>query len=241
VSLLVLLLALFLPPDSLGALAGNSLRWVLGLLTIVLLALAILLRKRAAENDRQPAPVSSAASARRWWALVGALLFVVGLANIWIIKSPTFITSTQVERELYQFLEGLPVDALIGGNPCDLDGMPLFAKRMVLTSCERPRSNAITLDSLNAYYSAEPEQIAVFCEQYGLDYLVVNSETFKTEFLQEGDYYFEPFNSLLYEEISQRQSFALDSIPQQATLFSNATYSVIPCDGLALASQAAAE
>ena len=80
----------------------------------------------------------------------------------------------------------MPDDVLVSGNPCDLDGIPLFAKRMVLFSCERPRSDALAMDTLLAYYAADPETVAAYCRQYGVDYLVVNQDSFEPVALAAG-------------------------------------------------------
>lgn len=235
-------LAIFPPSGSLGiALGGNYFRLLLILLAMLLFALALLL-SRDAKNSPQDTPDSQKkVTPYRRWAVLGAILFLLGLPFIGYMQQSRFYVAAEVERELFAFLESLPNDVLVAGNPCDLDSVSLFAKRMVLLSCEQPRSDSWVLETLTAYYAADPVEIASYCERYKIDYLVVNSRTFEEERLMEGNYFFEPFNSLLYPELSQRKNFVLDQIDDSAKVFSNELYSVLRCDSQAMAEALIAE
>jgi hypothetical protein len=238
-SLLIILLAFFLPPDSLGvALAGGLVRWVLIGLAILLVVLALALR-RPGDPAADPAGRTLGTNRRRW-ALFGSILFLIGLGNVAVMQS-SFLVSSDDERGLYRFLETLPVDVLVSGSPCDLDGVPLFARRMIVTSCEQPRSGRLLMEALLAYYAAEVESVGAYCQLRGVDYLVLNKRSFEQQALQDGDYFFEPYNSYLQQVIGGQQVFALPAIAEEKSVFENETFAVVPCADMQPASDGMTE
>jgi hypothetical protein len=132
--------------------------------------------------------------------------------------------------QLFEYVETLPVDVLFAGSPCALDGIPFYGKRMVLFSCERylPDQEMI-LEELRAYYAADGERIYDFCRNYGITHLVVDKETLLPEYVAEGDYFFEPFNSTLAPELKKRTDFALNYISEEQKLFQADPIFVISC------------
>jgi hypothetical protein len=62
----------------------------------------------------------------------------------------------------------------------------------------------------------------------------VNTESFEESSLQGGKYYFEPFNSQLQPVLSRQQVFAMQRLVSEARVFGNASYAVVPCDGVTL-------
>jgi hypothetical protein len=174
---------------------------------------------------RQPAPLRPPASsepppraATRVWLLLGLPLFFTA---VWLLPSfqTPFYVATGTERDLFAFLQTVPKDALVAGDPCLLDGVPLFAGRMVLSSCEEPGQLPVVVDMMLAYYAEDKNEVAAFCSWYNVDYLVVNNQAFAEDRLAEGRFFFEPYNSHLQPVLAGRKDFILQHISPEQRLF----------------------
>lgn len=133
------------------------------------------------------------------------------------------------------FVETLPKDVLIAGSPCSLDSIPLFAKRQLLFSCELiSGDDARMRQGLNAYYAEDQQTILDFCRAYGVDYLVISRHTYSEEYLNRGWLFFEPYNEELLPQVRARDSFLLDRIAEQASVFESDGLFVVPCTETAL-------
>jgi len=93
---------------------------------------------------------------------------------------------------LYDRLQALPKDALIAGHPYVMDSALTFGRRRVLATFElahpwahgywrwlRPRIE----DVLRAYYAAEPSEVLLVSQRYGIDFWVVDERHFAPRFL----------------------------------------------------------
>jgi hypothetical protein len=208
-------------------------RTVLIALSVLLLTLSVLaFRGKTNQTDvATAAPVQKGLS-QRAWIFLGVSILIPMLFYVQVFHARFYVASP-AERELYQYLETLPQDIVIGGSPCLLDGVPLFAKRQILFSCEDPHPDQeLMLQALQAYYAEDPRQIDGFCREQGLDYLVVNESEFAPEHIEGGRYFFEPFNSLLQPELNERSRFALNNVPDAAKGFQSGDVYVAPCDAL---------
>jgi hypothetical protein len=85
------------------------------------------------------------------------------------------------------------------------------------------------LAGLKGYYAPTEEDLGDFCEEFEIDYMVANDTTFGGEFIQEGEYFFEPFDTLLAPRLKNQSSFALNEIPESEHLFSTGNLYVVPC------------
>jgi hypothetical protein len=136
---------------------------------------------------------------------------------------------------MLNFLQTLPKDVLIGGTPCTLDSVPLFAKRQVIFNCEMlHQDDDVVREALNAYYAADPWQVIDFCQAYGVDYLVVDAQTYTQAYIDAGDMFFDPYNQELLPLIRSRDTFTLENVPDEAKVFQSGDLFVVPCTGAAL-------
>lgn len=164
-----------------------------------------------------------------FWAVLAVPFAVI---MIWYLSSlPTgYYSPSSTDIKLIEFVSTLPKDTMIAGDPCSLDDIPLFAKRQILFSCEKPNPNPdIIMGWMNAYYSDRPEEIVSFCSQHQIDYLVVNLDSFEPPSDPGWRYYFEPYNRVLVEKMAQAPDFALQHLAQEAVLYSQGQVRVIPC------------
>lgn len=155
----------------------------------------------------------------RRWALLGLLAIgFVYVQNRYIAAADPL--TVQVDRpalQLYAYLQTLPKDALIAGHPLEMDNIPLFSRRKVLVNQEvslpyftgyyqevRRRLE----DTFRTYYAADEAEIYRFIERYGVAYILVNRQHFTPAFLSNTIYY-EPFNSLVKQQLSEQPHFAL--------------------------------
>ena len=167
------------------------------------------------------------------------------LGVIFLLVAPLYIEALErdfynpppAERELYRFLETLPEDTLVGGAPCLLDGVPLYSKRQVLFSCDRPLNIHAISASILAYYAEDVSDVEAFCRNHGVDVFVVNRRDYGPAVLAESYVFFEPYHSLTYPTIKNRQHFVLEQIDTEARLFESGDLYVLQCSAQALAQE----
>ena len=145
-----------------------------------------------------------------------------------------FYVATPDEIALFDYLEQLPADSLLAGAPCVLDSVPMFADRTVLFSCEQIHpDNEVMIAAMAAYYSDRPDELAGFCADYGLNYLVVNRGDFGERTVRNGRYLFEPIDGAIRPAVQSRTSFVLRDLPADYQLYSGGKYYVVSCDSFA--------
>lgn len=227
-------LTLFLPKSF--VLSGGryqGFRLLMMVLAVILLTLtAIAARSRPPTNPGNPN--SSKSGNRKPLVAFAIVLLFFGLLYMKIIQVPFYVASEE-ERQLFSFLESLPEDVLIAGNPCDLDGVPLFAGRAVQSSCESPNPDqTVVLAGLEAYYAESADGIVDYCLEYGVDYLVVNQSSFSRAAINRGKYFFEPFDSLLRSKLTSQSTFALNTVAPENELFKTGNLFVVRCNSSSL-------
>lgn len=130
-------------------------------------------------------------------------------------------------KNLYSYLNSLPKEAMIAAHPSLADGIPTFARRKVFINYELSHCvfdnywktiKKRTFDFFDAYYSEDPSFIYEFCEQNGIDYLVIDKRHFTEEYLR-GHIYFEPFDTYVKNITGKRKKFLLDNISEEGKLF----------------------
>lgn len=148
-------------------------------------------------------------------------------------------------RDLYAYLESLPKDVMIATHPSSADGIPALARRKVFINYELSHTwydrywatvKRRTFDFFDAYYSEDPMEIYNFCRENGIDYLLVNTKHFKKDYLERGEYYFQPFNDFIRDLVIGRGDFLLADVRAEAKLFNNGRYYVINKEALSLSS-----
>jgi hypothetical protein len=146
------------------------------------------------------------------------------------VSESSFLNPPPAEREMLAFVSTLPKDALFAGSPCAIDNIPLFSKRRTLFDCERFTQPWIMRDALYAYYAADGATVGRFCRQYQVDYLVADSRTYTAEFLEAGQFFFEPYNQALLERIQGQSDFVLADLPADKIIFQAEYLTVVPCE-----------
>jgi len=209
---------------------GLNVKWLLIFAGISLGILSLFVK-----NTSRPVPdVSRVGHSFAGRILIGvtALALLLG----WLIYAPVLqkissLDPSETERSLYSFINTLPKDVLIAGTPCTLNSVPLFAKRQILFSCERyDKEDPIVLNALEAYYTDDREVLIDFCRTHNIDYLVVDSETYSTEYLQQGHLFYEPYNQRSLVDIGDRDQFVLAEVPDEDKVFQTENYFVMLCD-----------
>ena len=163
------------------------------------------------------------------------ILLVSGGFYIYIIKGNIYAPSPQ-HRQLFSFVETLSPEALFSGDPCLLDDIPLYAKRAVILSCEQGdfKSPQLVQETLRAYYAADFAQILNYCQKYGVDYLLVNTDRYLPGELEKKSFFYEPFNTEIAAWLNGRSFFALQEIPDEQKLFKSENLYVVGCSPAAL-------
>ncbi len=141
------------------------------------------------------------------------------------------IDPSNAERELFRFVSTLPEDAVLAGSPEEATGIPLFSKRTVLFRRLFPAKDAPIIPMFDAYYAEDGEEILAFCEQYDIDYWVIDEGDYRTEYIKDGEFFFEPYNAQIQDIVTSRGAFAL---PQAEKSFVSGDLAVIPCSPAAI-------
>jgi len=167
---------------------------------------------------------------------LGGLLLAASF--FWIPRDRSdFMSVSPSSQEALSFLETLPKDVLVAGEPCWLSDVPMLGRRMVLWSCEHmPRSDeTLILDTLEANYAETLSEVGEFCERYDVDYMVVDRRFVSEEALRGGGFFFEPYASALRSRIGSQTTFALQQAPDNLGALEFGELVVFPCSPSAFA------
>ncbi len=137
---------------------------------------------------------------------------------------------------LYGFLQTLPKDILIAGEPFLMDDIPTFANRKVLANDEvsqpyfadfYPMIKERIFSFFDAYYSDSYKKVCDFCRKYKVTHLVVNKKHFSRDYLARDFLYYNPFNGHIKNLIRNRAVFILPNIPAGEKIFEDGDIFVI--------------
>ncbi|MCI0520788.1 MAG: hypothetical protein L0Z70_11125 [Chloroflexi bacterium] len=174
----------------------------------------------------------------RWSAswLVGLALVVLASAASGAtyarILGVEMVNPSQEQRAAYEYAGSLPVDALLAGDPEILSGIPLFSERMVLYRklTPRRREGPLVVEYFNALYQGETGAMAEFCQAHALSHVVVNRDSFTSEYRQRGEYFYEPYNQQIRANTAGDEDFALEKL---TPVFNSGKYAVYACSQMA--------
>ena len=217
--------------------APEALRWLLLPLGLILVLLLALFSRRRRPDHSQEAESPPQTTPGYMWGLFGVLLLLISPFYI-RATAPAFHSPDEDQRALYTYLQTLPEDAIIAGSPCALDDVQYYAGRQVLYSCWRFQEENI-LAGLDAYYAESSEPVAQFCSDFGVDYLVVDEQTLDAALIEDGNYFYEPYVTMLQPTLQGRSDFVLRKLPPTAMLFEVGTLSVVACDPVSWSSPTA--
>ncbi|MEB3357465.1 MAG: hypothetical protein VKK04_12125 [Synechococcales bacterium] len=129
--------------------------------------------------------------------LVGAA--ITGLLGALVLGYPALvsgfpITAYQVGQypELYEFLRSQPTDSLIASLSNEVNNLPSFARRSILTGSEYAipyhtgyytEIRQRTLDLIRAQYSADPTVVQNFVDRYGVTHWLLDRNAFQPAYL----------------------------------------------------------
>ena len=197
---------------------------ILGALTFIGGA-AGLLFWRMREGAAPPGSTSGKSLRIAWVAYILVLLLVF----VPRMKSYTVAVPLE-ERPLLDYVAALPKDVLIAGDPEVMSNIPLFAKRSVFFSSEISYVGQTRVDDFySAYYADRPEDVYAFCEEYGVDYLVVNRGHFLEDYLAAAQFFYSPYNEYIVDLVAGRTAFFLASIPNDEVEFTSGRLFVWRC------------
>jgi hypothetical protein len=172
---------------------------------------------------------------RYQWLVLGGLLLVI-IAIFWLPRQrPDFLSASPADRKVLSFVETLPQDVLIGGEPCWLSSLPILTGRKVLWSCEQMGDKTTIADTLEAYYAEMLAEVGDFCAAYDVDYMAIDPRLFAEESIRSGRFFFEPYASELRSWVGRRTSFALQQPADIPRAVGSGNIFIIPCPAAGLA------
>ncbi|HJQ68018.1 MAG TPA: hypothetical protein VKA70_03560 [Blastocatellia bacterium] len=122
-------------------------------------------------------------------AVAAALLFSYPFTQR---RFPKMSIAIGRQHDLYRFLQEQPKDSMIATLSAEADNLPSFAKRSVLAAPHfanpyQPNYylelNQRYSDLIEAVYSPDQGQVCRFINKYGVDYLLVERDTFTPEYV----------------------------------------------------------
>jgi hypothetical protein len=233
IEILVLAFTFLYPPD-LATYAGINVKWVLAGAGLLLGLLGII---NAKGTSRSMSSVSrlSGKKGRIFIGFVIVLSLICWATYARLIARGSNLNPSDSEREMLAFLQTLPKDVLLAGTPSTLDNVPLFAKRQILFSREQiSQDSDLMREALDTYYAKDAQRVVDFCQAHGVDYLVIDPQTYTEEYLDAGRIFFEPYNQELLPIVRSRDTFALAQVPDEAKVFQSEEVFVVPCTRAAL-------
>ncbi len=220
-------------PSQWARVGAFNMKWLLGLAGVALGGVGLALFKSPSRPaKRQITRIDKSPAGRLLIGLAGGLALLGWAVYAPLLTEVSYLNPTPAERRLLTFLETLPKDALIGGSPCSLDSVQLLARRQVFLDCENPGSGQTVVQAFDAYYSETSQAIVDFCQMHGIDYLVVDLDTYTPDYLARGRFYFDPDNPTIRALVSDRDTFVLAHVPDTLKLFQAENYFVVACDDL---------
>lgn len=220
-------------PSEQAVFMGLNMKWLLAPTALIFGILGTISIQSRLTSDPMPAEFNRTLSGRVLTIIFLGILLSGWLAYAPLISSGSYLNPDPTERELLRFLETLPQDTLIAGTPCALDSVLLFSKRQILFSCEKiSQDTQLVREALKVYYTDDTQDVANFCQKRGVDYLVIDLQTYSEAFLAGGEIFFEPYNQELLPYIKERKTFALANLPDEVKIFQAGDYFVVPCDAL---------
>jgi hypothetical protein len=190
------------------------------------------LRLRAPLDSAGRASVagSTAGPRRAKWVALGIMCLVL-ILSYGLRMHPLPVMAAGQQAILYETISTLPKDTLLAGDPLIMSNVPPFSKRSVLFSKEiTDAADNRILDFFDAYYAESPETVVSFCQQYGVDYLVVNERDFAPDYIAAGQFFYAPFNEAIAEMASGRSGFVLSRVPDDRKLVQSGDLFLIPCE-----------
>jgi hypothetical protein len=157
------------------------------------------------------------APSQRWKAL--GLTTVLAIALITISPTPTksypyLVYVVGRTPALYQFFQHQPKDIMIASLAQEVNNVPTFAQRSILTGREYAlpyhkgyykELRQRTVDLIAAQYTPDLAKLQAFIRQYGIDFWVVEQESFKTYYVKD-DFWLRQYEPEVSGAIAQLES-----------------------------------
>lgn len=167
-----------------------------------------------------------------------ANVLAVFLAAILLIYPRSFLIPKNwsfhygTEPQLYEFLARQPKDVLTASLASEASKLPTFARRSVLVAREfgipyesgyynQFRSRVI--DLIEAQYSDDIQQVKAFVQKYGVDFWLLNRESFTPEYIRENSWIrqFQPAADEAVKKLEQGQVPVLAKSIERCSVFGN--------------------
>ncbi|MYL82305.1 hypothetical protein GTA51_04030 [Desulfovibrio aerotolerans] len=151
----------------------------------------------------------------RRWAGAALVLLAAGL-GVWRLTN-VGLYDYRADAPLYAAVAALPADALVAGNPKDMDNVLTFGRRNVLASYELAHAWSVGLwksmlprlaHQAEAYYAKDATVVREFAKAYGVGWIVVREADFEPAAIARGPL-FAPFDRRIQELAGAPGNFVL--------------------------------
>lgn len=141
-------------------------------------------------------------------------------------------------KDLYIFLSNLDKDVLVADHPRTSDCTLFYSKRKVFISEELTfpfykkyyeQMKKRTFDYFDMYYSNSKDTVLNFCTDNNIDFIVIYNEHFSKKYLDNNNFYFNPFNDYINGIIKANDKLILNELDNFDVVYSSPDVAVIKC------------
>ncbi|NBD34291.1 MAG: hypothetical protein GVY17_15310 [Cyanobacteria bacterium] len=145
---------------------------------------------------------------------------------------PTTAYRQGTAPELYQFLREQPVDTLVVSLAAEANNLPTFAQRSILIGAEYAipyhwgyyqQFRQRTLDLITAQYSANPNIVINFINQYQVNFWLLDQSAFHPDYLANNDWLqqYQPASAKAQLQLKQGTTPVLQTLMAECRRFEN--------------------
>jgi len=145
---------------------------------------------------------------------------------------PTTAYRQGTAPELYQFLREQPVDTLVASLAAEANNLPTFAQRSILIGAEYAipyhwgyyqQFRQRTLDLITAQYSANPNIVTNFINQYQVNFWLLDQSAFHPDYLANNDWLqqYQPASAKAQLQLKQGTTPVLQTLMAECRRFEN--------------------
>lgn len=155
------------------------------------------------------------------------------------VSFPVIQYSTGRYPALYQFFAQQPQDSVIASIDREIANIPSFARRSILVGGRGfvlpyhlgyyQEISQRTIDLLKAQYSANLAEVQQFIQRYGVDFWLLEEQTFKSKYLQTNPVFkeFAETTAAIKPQFRKTATVALKQVGDRCTVFQHQRFTVI--------------
>lgn len=172
-------------------------------------------------------------------ALIGSVWSITGNG---VVKDSGMEIDRQTDRDLYEFVRGLPKSSRFATHILDGDGIPFWGARATMGSFETlqpwfvgswAHQKKRAMDTIDALYSTKLDAVLAYADENHVTHFLINRNRYRLQ-LSKNAGSFQPFSDYARQVVqgANRQDLVFSEPPSEAIVFSSGRFSVVSVEGL---------